>query len=760
MNIRLHLKICAYLLALIGLWSVTYTDYFSIVWPSASTLLVLAGWFYEGPRRHQTAYRRMWMVIGLLMLLSFPVNMVYTRSLLLPAVHLSIFAQAYSLLNVKNERAYRRILTISFAQILASTNLTTDLRFGVLISAYCLAATYFVLLMFILTGIQKGGASDGRAPGKEAIPQGLFLFSVVLAAALIPLTLTFFYSMPRLRYALIARNNPIDSLNQMRVARQRTGFTKIVELGTYGRVQEDQTLALRVEVPAAQGRPLETRMRWRGGALNIYDGVAWSSSRDHFRYFNGRKWNVTNKNMGSIFPRMNSQFIADDDYALDRIEQLDASPELLKQVFYLEIPFSESLFAAGDIKVIQGPFRYGVARDFNSSFYINNRQALPDLISYTVYSSADQPTAEQLGNVSWEDLQTFTQSGRYGNYIRRSFLQLPPSLNPQVRQLAEDVTRNYSKPYDKIVALRRFLETNYTYSLDLQKPLNDDPLYDFLFISKSGHCEYFATAMTIMCRAVGIPARLARGFQQGAWNEAGSFYEVRQKDSHAWVEVLFPQYGWAEFDPSPRAVADDYFESRRSVMAKMMSKQLLRMRIFWRQNVIGYNEARRMRLLGEAAEFTRNLPRLLAQLIGHGGKAVRNLSGMTLFSLILVLAMSLVLFRILRKFGHKIPPRLRFLTSLSRNGNGAAFYGKMLKLLEKRKIVKPLHLTPFEFLELPALREHPRHSDIETLTSLYYRTRYGGRALVDEEIAAVHDILAGLRHANGHTSTAPRNGGS
>jgi transglutaminase-like putative cysteine protease len=453
--------------------------------------------------------------------------------------------------------------------------------------------------------------------------------------------------------------------------------------------------------------------------------------------------------MGMIYPRKDNVFVADEDFVSDLPEQLDADSALLKQVFYLEVPFSDSLFGAGDIKVVQGPFTYGIGRDFNTSFYISNRQALPDLMSYTAYSSVEQPPPDILRQASQSDFQKFTHDESYSEYVRQSFLQLPTSLNPQVRQLAEELTKDIEAPYDKIVAIQQFLETRYTYSLDLEKPMTDDPLHDFLFISRSGHCEYFATAMAVMCRSIGIPARLVRGFQPGEWNDLGQFYEVRQSDSHAWVEVLFPEPRWVEFDPSPRAAADEYFNSRRSFLARMFSKRLLQLQIFWRQNVIGYNETRRLRLYGEMKEFARDLPGALA---GGLGKALGGTRRTHVTILLIIMLLVSALLYPAKKLQPILAPRLRSLASRRRRGNGSAFYEKMLKVLEKRKIVKPAHLTPLEFLDLPSLRLHPKLTDIEALTDLYYQTRYGGRSLESGELASVSAMLTNIKRVNGRAN--------
>ena len=93
---------------------------------------------------------------------------------------------------------------------------------------------------------------------------------------------------------------------------------------------------------------------------------------------------------------------------------------------------------------------------------------------------------------------------------------------------------------------------SYRYSLELKgRPGSADPLAVFLFESRAGHCEYFATAMAVMLRQTGIPARLVNGFRTGEYNALGDAWVVRQYDAHSWVEAYFKPYGWIEFDPTP-----------------------------------------------------------------------------------------------------------------------------------------------------------------------------------------------------------------
>ena len=95
-------------------------------------------------------------------------------------------------------------------------------------------------------------------------------------------------------------------------------------------------------------------------------------------------------------------------------------------------------------------------------------------------------------------------------------------------------------PYDKAIAIENFLRSRFTYTLELSGKPGDDPLAHFLFETHAGHCEYFASAMTIMLRTLGIPAREVNGFLPGEFNDLAGDYIVRASDAHSWVEAYFP----------------------------------------------------------------------------------------------------------------------------------------------------------------------------------------------------------------------------
>lgn len=130
--------------------------------------------------------------------------------------------------------------------------------------------------------------------------------------------------------------------------------------------------------------------------------------------------------------------------------------------------------------------------------------------------------------------------------------QLPESFDPAIRSLALSVTRGSASAFDRALAIEQHLQTQYQYSLDSAfNSQNYTPLSDFLFNTKSGHCEYFASAMAIMLRSIDIPARLVTGFSVHHYNPLTGLYEVRALHGHAWVEAWLQDVGWVSFQPTP-----------------------------------------------------------------------------------------------------------------------------------------------------------------------------------------------------------------
>ncbi len=164
-----------------------------------------------------------------------------------------------------------------------------------------------------------------------------------------------------------------------------------------------------------------------------------------------------------------------------------------------------------------------------------------DFTSYTVRSYVPRPTAEQL-NAAGAD---------YPPEIKATYLQLPAELPQRVSNLAGRLAATASTPYQTALAIQDYLRLTYTYDLKVKPPPPGRDVVDyFLYESRAGFCSYYATAMAVMLRTQGIPARVASGFATGEYDYDKDAYGVVVGDAHAWVEVYFPGLGWVEFEPT------------------------------------------------------------------------------------------------------------------------------------------------------------------------------------------------------------------
>jgi transglutaminase-like putative cysteine protease len=164
-------------------------------------------------------------------------------------------------------------------------------------------------------------------------------------------------------------------------------------------------------------------------------------------------------------------------------------------------------------------------------------------VSYTATAQAVLPTPQQLR------AEQITPSDTVERYTA-----LPGDLPPQIGQLARAWTADASTTYDQVLAIQnRFTSPTggFTYDQDIAPAKDQNAIVNFLLDTQRGFCQQFASSMAIMLRTLGIPARVAVGFTPGAFNDAGDIRQVTTDDAHAWVEVLFPHYGWLTFDPTP-----------------------------------------------------------------------------------------------------------------------------------------------------------------------------------------------------------------
>jgi Transglutaminase-like enzymes, putative cysteine proteases len=306
------------------------------------------------------------------------------------------------------------------------------------------------------------------------------------------------------------------------------------------------------------------------------------------------------------------------------------------------------------------------------------------------------------------------------------FLQLPP-LPERIGTLARDVTAGSHSPYEAALRLTQYLSSDrFRYTLVLKQQTTLDPLEEFLFVRRSGNCEYFAASLAVMLRSVGIPARVVGGFQRGEWNPYGRYFMVRMKDAHSWVEAFFDGAGWVTLDPSPRAAAE---EALGGPSTWMLYVDAARMR--WYRYVVNWSLRDQVSV---AASMHRGALEWRGGLVGWRDWVVGLPRGVVVAGAASLVAGAWLLWR----YG----PRAR---GHATSGTVPRFYMRALRLLARRGFRRAPTETAREF-SLRVQEKAPAVAlALSRLTAAYERCRFGAGALSADETAAVAASLAALR---------------
>jgi transglutaminase-like putative cysteine protease len=464
-----------------------------------------------------------------------------------------------------------------------------------------------------------------------------------------------------------------------------TGFSERVELGSFGTIQMDTTVVMRVEFPDGPADPgaLEG-LRWRGVAFDHFSGRAWSVGRS------GRR----------MVPRTTGGHMA---FARPR-----GTGPLITQEIYLEPIGSDVLFAAPrlmGVTVSSGP----VWVDALDSVTSPVPQAR---LRYRALSELEFPGRRPAGAVR-----------PLSEEERARYLQLPP-LSPRVHALAREVTRQSPDPWPAALRLTQHLRTSLRYSLELKQAPGVEPVEDFLFVSRSGNCEYFATSLAVLLRSLAIPTRVVNGFQRGEWNPYGGYFTVLQRDAHSWVEAWIPDRGWVTLDPTPRAEFDSAWASSTT----FQYLDALRMR--WHRYVVNWSLGDQIRTSWTVRQQASAWRRAVFEggLSFPGGKRGAAIAG----GFVVGLAAAIFLWRrgvALVPVPSRRPPTL-------------AVYEQMLKRLARRGLRPGRGETAREFCCRVVEGLPQRGEAIEELTRLYEEVRFGGTAIAREELARLGALAA------------------
>lgn len=617
--------------------------------------------------------------------------------------HLIVFLSAVKLLQVKKDRDWVFLYLISFFEVLLAAGLSFSPVFLGTLTLYLLCGLSAVTAFEIQKARRALAYSEtrllvppdsrvfkksGRRSWRNSEAYRLPFVAVALLILIFLTALPLFLLVPRSGAATLTRNgNGTSNL---------TGFSESVMLGQIGILKRNDNVLMRVRVEDAQSA---RELRWRGVALDEFTGRVWKKS-----------------------PQARQLDIVTERGGLFQFGTTESIQRLTTQTFFLEPLDSPVLFAAPRVVAVQGDLPF-VRVDEEGS--VQSRRHDFERIIYKALSDTNEPRVDLLRN----DVRPLPVS-----YYR--YLQLPDELDPRIATLATDVVfrANASNRYDSAKAIESYLQTEFGYSLEM-KASGVDPLTDFLFNVKAGHCEYFATAMTVMLRTRGIAARLVNGFTSGEYNETAGAYTVRNSNAHSWVEVYFPETrSWVTFDPTPSA---GRAEPVRTGIAAQLEKYGEAIELLWFQYVVGYDKQEQRSLAAslhnQVFDYGRGFTRMLVMVQRF---LTANAIPVAVGVLVFVLAIFVAFFgkRFMRWSRGGLEPE----TADGRSSSSVQFYERLVAAMQQRGILRDQHLTPLEFADTL------KSNDVLLITRAYNRVRFGKQKLSVIETKEVERALFAL----------------
>lgn len=626
---------------------------------------------------------------------------VISQAFLAAVIHIVLLLAFLKLFSIHRDRDYLYLALLAFGMVLTAAVLTVDSLFFGFFCVFVLLAVMTFVSMEMRRSWNKAydSQSDIRSHRDlRRLPASISRIAVSLVLSIVVGTVVLFFLLPRKTSSgylgEFAAHNDLS-----------TGFSEEVQLGSIGQIQQSNTVVMHVKF--APGAQIPGDLHWRGVALRNFDGHSWKTSQVE---------GTTQTNRSGTFFTKSS------------------SPRLFsgrgKQISYrvsLEPFGARVFFVLPQALLVRG--RYQSVR-VDSSGSLFNADPLRSVTDYDVLSEIPPGMPPSLPDAIGVD-------------VSDEYLEVPPDLDPQVARLAQDITKNQTTQFLKASEIEHYLSTTYRYTLQLPQVSPRDPIADFLFRRREGHCEYFASSMAIMLRTLRIPSRIVNGFHGGEYNDVTDSYIIRAKDAHSWVEAYFPGYGWYTFDPTPASAEPPSAWNRLYLYADAMSQ-------FWHEWVVNYDTGHQV-TLGFAVvrqshsqfEHTRTWLDFIYQSCLRKVNAARerfhdhaNIWAVWMsigFSLVMALLIGPKLFSFLRdrRFSRK--------PALKPHSAATIWYRRMLKLLSKRGIRKSPAQTPQEFIQSVSVVAVKRQ--LAEFTVHYEKARFGDSAPDAEKLPELYREL-------------------
>ena len=692
-----YFELALYLLVLTGFATLASTGGLDL----PSTILVgvaLAVRGYQLAKRQQFVISEAWTTpLSIAYFVFFAADyFILSRGFLPATVHLALFGVVVRMFSLRRERDHVTLAILAFLMVLASAVLTVDSIFLFSFALFMMMAVgTFVLMEMRRSGhaanIQARHSNDPQEHRHLAFALArvapALMFMILIGGAVV------FFVMPRMSAGYMGAYSFGTDIS--------SGFSDHVQLGQIGQIQQSGSVVMHIQIDGdTVGR---SDLHWRGVTLADFDGRTWSSPRDQFT-LQHQSDNTFKVPRATVFARSFAKPIL-------------AREHVIHYRVLMEPIGTNVFFLAPWARSVTGNYRM-LASDGGGAVY--NLDSQRSISRYE--ADSDIATAAPA------ELRT---AGRdYPVPITGQYLRLP-SLDARVPQLAAQITRSATNDFDRAAAIENYLRTRFGYTLQLPQSPVKDPIANFLFERKQGHCEYFASSMAVMLRTIGIPSRVVTGFRSDEFNDLTGNYVVRAKDAHAWVEAYFPGYGWQTFDPTPAGNGGTpQGWDRLALYVDAMAS-------FWRDWVVSYDTSHQYSL-GQAAfsgtrgawENARKWARLhYASMLKWARRSqdrVQHSPGRWAIlgaGVVLILLLLGNLGRIARLLHEKW---LQAHPERSPEQAAAMWYQRMARALARRGLRKPAAQTAQEFVK--KIEDSRLREPVARFTQVYESARFGNSA--------------------------------
>ena len=508
-----------------------------------------------------------------------------------------------------------------------------------------------------------------------------------------------------------------------------SAFDEAIQFGDFGKIQLDDRVAMYVRPAEADIATRPGHIRLRGVSLDTFDGRMWrrttnavpSDIRTPFVPFTQRVYEEQRSYTVLQPPGITNFLFA------------DTFPETLRVTPAIQVMFDPLSNAAWLSQPQQKDLQYG------ATCRVEHLERRVDPETLRAQRDDERRTDRALGPEERRQARAEREKRRASGLVsappRMAFwgkvvlpedyleklVAVPEVLpRPRLAALAQDWIRLARTDYQRALAIETRLRAEYRYSLVQSSTGNY--IEDFLFRTREGHCEYFATAMAMLLRSVDIPARVVNGYHASEWNDIGSAFTVRQRDAHSWVEVYFGEnYGWMTFDPTPPAGVGR--PSQRSAAVQWLASVADALKVRWYRYIIDFGDSDRGGVwswtAGARDSVALWLDRLSAAMSG-GGVSLPDAPGVPDAATALLPPAAAAALAYAAWWA--IARRRRRARAAARST--VPYYGEILDVLESHGHTREPGQTPREFAEAVAVAE-PRWSDFQTVTDRYYSHKYG-----------------------------------